>query len=85
MIISALGWAWGSACIVTFGFLSLYCNFMLASVSLFSCLISTLQLPTALSDRAVVTQLHEYGGKRNIRYRDLNAAILGRWAYYPVR
>lgn len=28
--------------------------------------------------------LHEYGGKRNIRFRDLTAAILGSWAYYPT-
>lgn len=28
--------------------------------------------------------LHEYGGKRNIRLRDLTSAILGRWTYYPV-
>jgi hypothetical protein len=28
--------------------------------------------------------LHEYGGKRQIRLRDLTSTILGRWTYYPV-
>ncbi len=61
---------------------------MLASVSLYTCpLFSAWWLHTAMSNMPSPTfaQLHEYGGKRNIRYRDLNAAILGRWAYYPVR
>ena len=36
LILGSLGWAWGSVCIVFFGFLSFYCNICLASVSLSS-------------------------------------------------
>ena len=30
-------------------------------------------------------QLHEVGGMRNIRYRDLMSNVVGKWSYYPVR
>jgi len=40
---------------------------------------------TLVLTHGILMQLHEVGGVRNIRYRDLMSNIVGRWTYYPVR